>query len=557
MNSVPTIPVPDFRALFESAQGLYLVLLPDQSFTIVAVNNAYLIATMTKREEIVGRGIFDVFPDNPADPAATGARNLRASLERVVRDRTPDTMPVQQYDIRRPESAGGGFEERHWSSVNIPVLNEAKQCRYIIHRVEDVTDFVRLRWLEVEEDKQSEELRVRAASMEYEILRRSRELDEANRQLRRANLELEVFSHHLSREKAEALNALRESQEQLLQSQKLEAVGQLAGGIAHDFNNLLTVITGYSEMLVNKTAADDPHLSKLEEIRKAASRAASLTRQLLAFSRKQVLQPKILELNAIVAEMEKMLARVIGENIELRTALQTDLGNVEADPGQVEQVIMNLAVNARDAMPAGGKLTIETSNAYLDETYTRHHVGSIPGPYVMLAVSDTGVGMDEETQSHIFEPFFTTKALHKGPRTDKGADEYKHTDLEANLLRGNETVLLVEDAEMLRQLAREVLETNGYKVLEATSGREALRLCGQNDFPIHLLLTDVVMPEMSGRELANQLAPLHPQMRVLYMSGYTDDTIVHHGVLEEGINFMQKPFTPDQLVTRVREVLNA
>ena len=592
MNSVPTIPVPDFRALFESAPGLYLVLLPDQSFTIVAVNNAYLIATMTKREEIVGRGIFDVFPDNPADPAATGARNLRASLERVVRDRTPDTMPVQQYDIRRPESAGGGFEERHWSSVNIPVLNEAKQCRYIIHRVEDVTDFVRLRWLEVEEDKQSEELRVRAASMEYEILRRSRELDEANRQLRRANLELEVFSHHLSREKAEALNALRESQEQLLQSQKLEAVGQLAGGIAHDFNNLLTVITGYSEMLVNKTAADDPHLSKLEEIRKAASRAASLTRQLLAFSRKQVLQPKILELNAIVAEMEKMLARVIGENIELRTALQTDLGNVEADPGQVEQVIMNLAVNARDAMPAGGKLTIETSNAYLDETYTRHHVGSIPGPYVMLAVSDTGVGMDEETQSHIFEPFFTTKALHKGtglglstvygivkqsggniwvysevdrgttfkvylPRTDKGADEYKHTDLEANLLRGNETVLLVEDAEMLRQLAREVLETNGYKVLEATSGREALRLCGQNDFPIHLLLTDVVMPEMSGRELANQLAPLHPQMRVLYMSGYTDDTIVHHGVLEEGINFMQKPFTPDQLVTRVREVLNA
>src|SRR5713226_1305849 len=220
MNSVPTAPVPDFRALFESAPGLYLVLLRDQAFTIVAVNNAYLIATMTKREEILGHGVFDVFPDNPADHAATGARNLRASLERVVRDQTPATMPLQQYDIRRPESAGGGFEERYWSIVNIPVLNEARQCRYIIHRVEDVTEFVRLKHLEVEQDRQSEELRARAASMEYEILRRSRELDEANRQLRTANLELEAFTYHLSREKAGALNALRESQEQLLQSQK-------------------------------------------------------------------------------------------------------------------------------------------------------------------------------------------------------------------------------------------------------------------------------------------------------------------------------------------------
>jgi signal transduction histidine kinase len=548
---------------------------------------------MTQREEILGRGIFEVFPDNPAEPTATGERNLRASLERVVRYQTADTMQVQKYDIRRPELAADAFEERYWSPVNTPVLSAAKQCLYIIRRVEDVTEFVRLKRLELELDKLTEELGTRAASLEYgEIFSHSKKQNEANRKLQRANLELEAFSYHLSREKAEALSALRESQEQLLQSQKLEAVGQLAGGIAHDFNNLLTVIIGYSELVLRTTAADHPHLPKLQEIKKAARHAASLTRQLLAFSRKQVLQPKVLELNSIVPEIERMLRRVIGEDIELRTTLQPDLGKIEADPGQVEQVIMNLAVNARDAMPAGGKLTIETADVYLDETYTRHHVGSVPGPYVMLAISDTGAGMDEETQSRIFEPFFTTKPLHKGtglglstvygivkqsggniwvysevgrgttfkiylPRTDKGLDAYKQTELDANLLRGNETVLLVEDADSLRKLAREVLETNGYTVLEAASGLEALRICGQSGIPIHLLLTDVVMPEMSGRELANQLAPLHPQMRVLYMSGYTDDTIVHHGVLEPGINFIQKPFTPDQLATRVREVLNA
>jgi signal transduction histidine kinase/ActR/RegA family two-component response regulator len=587
-----THPLPDshFRTLFESAPGLYLVLLPNPSFTIVAVSNAYLRATMTKRQEILGRGVFDVFPDNPDDPNATGERNLRASLQRVLKYQAADAMAVQKYDIRRPPSEGGGFEERYWSPVNSPVFAEGNKLIYIIHRVEDATEFVRLKQQRAQQDQLTEDLKSRAENMEAEVFRRSWELNEANRQLREANQELEAFSYSLSQEKAEALNALRESQEQLLQSQKLEAVGQLAGGVAHDFNNLLTVIGGYSEMLLKGAAPEDPSRQKILEIRKAAERAASLTRQLLAFSRKQVLQPKVLDLNSVVPDMGKMLRRMIGEDIELRTVLQPDLGNVKADPGQMEQVVMNLVVNARDAMRSGGTLTIETANAYLDETYARHHVAVVPGPYVMLAVSDTGTGMDEVTQQRIFEPFFTTKTLGKGtglglstvygivkqsggsiwaysevgkgtifkvylPRVDERAEEYKHVATLTDLPKGTETILLAEDAEMVRNLAKEVLETSGYRVLEATTGKAALRIAHQNQEQIHLLLTDVVMPEMSGRELANQLVLLHPEMRVLYMSGYTEDTIVHHGVLEEGINFIQKPFGPDTLSLKVREVL--
>jgi two-component system, cell cycle sensor histidine kinase and response regulator CckA len=394
------------------------------------------------------------------------------------------------------------------------------------------------------------------------------------------------------KEKAEALEALRQSQEQLLQSQKLEAVGQLAGGIAHDFNNLLTAIMGYSQLGLSGLADGDPMQRNLGEIKKASERAASLTRQLLAFSRKQVLQPKVLDLNSVVPDMERMLRRLIGEDIGLRTALQPDLGRVKADPGQMEQVIMNLAVNGRDAMPSGGKLTLETANVSLDENYARQHVGVVPGAYVMLAVSDTGIGMDDETQQHVFDPFFTTKEIGKGtglglstvygivkqsggsiwvysevgkgttfkvylPRVDERAERYKHAEILADAPLGSETILLVEDADMLRRLAKEVLETSGYRVLEAATGRDAMRIVQENSETIQLLLTDVVMPEMSGRELANRIAPVRPEMRVLYMSGYTNDAIVHHGVLDEGINFIQKPFSPDALTLKVREALGS
>jgi two-component system, cell cycle sensor histidine kinase and response regulator CckA len=381
-------------------------------------------------------------------------------------------------------------------------------------------------------------------------------------------------------------------EEQLRQAQKMEAIGQLAGGIAHDFNNLLTAITGYSELTMRRLPAEDPLRQNIEEIKKAGERAAALTRQLLAFSRKQVLQPKVLDLNAVISELEKMLRRLIGEDIGLRTALDSELGSVKADPGQVEQIIMNLVVNARDAMPRGGKLTIETKNVYLDEDYAKNHIAAIPGPYVMLAVSDTGTGMDEQTQARIFEPFFTTKEAGKGtglglstvygivkqsggniwvysevgrgttfkvylPRVDEGAQEYKRSTEAEEAIRGVETILLAEDEEMVRKLARQVLEMYGYQVLDAANGGAALLICERHTGPIHLLITDVIMPEMSGRELAGRLAQLRPEMKVLYMSGYTDNAIVHQGVLDEDANFIQKPFPTDALARKVREVLDA
>ena len=381
-----------------------------------------------------------------------------------------------------------------------------------------------------------------------------------------------------------------EREEQLRQSQKMEAVGRLAGGVAHDFNNLLTAITGYSELTLKRLPGEDPLRRNVEEIKKAGERAASLTRQLLAFSRKQVLQPVVLDLQAVVSDMEKMLRRLIGEDIELRTVLGGELGSIKADPGQIEQVIMNLAVNARDAMPAGGKLTIETQNVYLGEDYATRHIAVKPGAYIMMAVTDTGTGMDEQTQRRIFEPFFTTKELGKGtglglstvygivkqsggniwvysevhrgttfkiylPRVDEGAQDYKRSVEVEESLYGTETILVAEDDERLRNLVREVLEGYSYKVLLAANGSVALSIFERQEEPIHLLLTDVIMPGMSGRELADRLTRLHPEIKTLYMSGYTDDAIVHHGVLDADTSFIQKPFASAALARKVREVL--
>ena len=384
----------------------------------------------------------------------------------------------------------------------------------------------------------------------------------------------------------------RQLEEQLRQAQKIEAVGRLAGGVAHDFNNLLNVITGYGQMLFRRLS-DGPEREKTRAILQAADRAAGLTRQLLAFSRKQVLEPKVLDLNAVVGGMDEMLRRLIGEDIELQTELLPLLGRTRADPGQIEQVLMNLVVNARDAMPTGGRVTLETANAEMDESYVRDHLGARPGRYVMLAVRDTGLGMDAETQKHIFEPFFTTKEKGKGTglglatvygivkqsegyiwvdsapgagttvrvflpwvEAEPAAEGPKRPVVPEELPpRGTETVLLVEDEEMVRRMTREVLEGAGYRVLEAASGFEALRVSASHTGRLDLVLTDVVMPGMSGRELAERLAPVRPGMKVLYMSGHTDDAIFHHGVTQAGTGFLQKPFTPDALERRVRDLL--
>lgn len=382
----------------------------------------------------------------------------------------------------------------------------------------------------------------------------------------------------------------RQLEEQLRQSQKLESVGMLAGGIAHDFNNLLTVIMGYSEITLKHLDNGNPLIQNVEEIKKAAERAASLTRQLLAFSRKQVLQPKVLDLNAIIVNTEKMLVRLIGEDMELRTLPGLGLGRVKADPGQIEQMIINLVVNARDAMPNGGKITLETDNIYLSDVYARRHIAVQPGWYVMLAVSDTGHGMDAETQKSIFEPFFTTKKQGKGTGLglstvygivkQSGGSIWVYSEVgvgtslkvyfpivneevtgpepkpaQPECVAGTQTILLAEDEEMVRHLARESLTLHGYTVLEAANAEEALLIAQQHEGPIHLLLTDVVMPRISGKELAERLVTLRPETRVLYMSGYTDQAIVHHGILDGDIDFIGKPFSPNALVLKVAGVL--
>jgi signal transduction histidine kinase len=383
----------------------------------------------------------------------------------------------------------------------------------------------------------------------------------------------------------------KQLEDQVRQSQKMESVGRLAGGVAHDFNNLLTVIGGHADLLHAELGPEHPGTRRVQVIFEAATHAGELTRQLLAFSRKQVLAPKILDLGVAVKGIEPMLRRLIGEDIALTTASAPGLGHVEADPTQITQIVLNLAVNARDAMPQGGRLTIETANVELDEHHAHRHADMKPGAYVMLAVSDTGVGMDEETRSHIFEPFFTTKETGKGtglglatvygivtqsngtiavysepgrgttfkiylPRVEEPAD-VTTAEAPAADLRGGETIVLVEDNEMLRALACEVLRGSGYTVLEARNGADALEITQRYHGPIHLLLTDVVMPEMGGRELARRLGAGRPDMKVLYMSGYAADAIVHQGVLDERESFIAKPLDAGALLRKLRSLLTA
>jgi two-component system cell cycle sensor histidine kinase/response regulator CckA len=378
-------------------------------------------------------------------------------------------------------------------------------------------------------------------------------------------------------------------EDQLMHAQKMEAVGRLAGGVAHDFNNMLTVISGYNRMILDELSPLDPLRGYAEEILKAADRAGALTNQLLAFSRRQIMKPRVVNLNSVIEQTEKMLRRLIGEDVTLQFGLSPDLGNIRADPGHVEQTLMNLAVNARDAMPMGGRLTIETANTQLDENYARTHMGVAPGEFVMIAVSDTGIGMDAETRRRIFEPFFTTKEKGKGtglglatvygivkqaggdiwvysephkgttfklyfPRVKDAVTDMASAETESPQ-GSNETILVVEDEKAVRELTVKMLQRLGYSVLIAASGEEAIEISGAHTGRISLLLTDVVMPNMSGRQLADILKPVRPGMKVIYLSGYTENTVIHHGVLEAGIEFLPKPFSREVLAKKIREVL--
>jgi two-component system cell cycle sensor histidine kinase/response regulator CckA len=401
---------------------------------------------------------------------------------------------------------------------------------------------------------------------------------------------LVIFRDITSRKRAEEEH--EELQAQLIQAQKLESIGNLAGGIAHDFNNLLTTILGCAELMLVDIPNDDPLRESIEGIKAAGERAASLTRQLLAFSRRQVLQPEVMNLNETTRNMEKMLRRMIREDIELQTILAPDLGQVEADVSQIEQVIVNLVVNARDAMPGGGKITIKTENVYLDDTYAQDRAGVTPGPYVMLSVSDTGMGMTEDVQAQVFEPFFSTKEKGKGtglglstvygivkqskgniwvysepgkgatfkvylPLVEKSIPETEREEEDVEALTGSETVLVVEDDEQVRRLAIRSLKGYGYSVLAAANGEEAIEVAGKQSEPIHLLLTDVIMPGISSKDMVERLKSTRPEMKVLYMSGYTDNGIVNQGILDTGVVFLGKPFAPEALGRKVRQVLEA
>src|ERR1700674_2045504 len=386
--------------------------------------------------------------------------------------------------------------------------------------------------------------------------------------------------------------ALRKSEEELRHSQKMEAVGRLAGGVAHDFNNLLTAIIGYAELIATRTSSNSLAKQNAELIRKAGEQAAALTRQLLAFSRKQILQPKVIDLNALVVEMERLLRRVIGERFDLQSHPDAEIGRVKADPSQIEQVVLNLGVNARDAMPKGGKLVIRTENVRLDETTAPQISASlVPGDYVVLSVTDTGAGMDEETKAHIFEPFFTTKGPGKGTGLvlatvygivrqtggaifveselgkgstfriylplERGPVDFTRTHVPPLDKSDNfETVLVVEDEEIVRDLVCDVLEEQGYNVLCAADGVEALKLGAKFDGIIHLLVTDVIMPNMNGHELAAKLSSVRPEMKILYVSGYSDNDIGDHGVLDPRFELLQKPFTPQTLARKIHGVIH-
>lgn len=401
--------------------------------------------------------------------------------------------------------------------------------------------------------------------------------DDAGTPVRAAGVGLDVTERHML-------------EEQFRQAQKVESIGQLAGGVAHDFNNLLTAIQGYCELLAGELGSDSRHQNDLAEIRHASERAAALTRQLLAFGRRQILEPRVLDLRDSLRGIEPMIRRLIGEDLDVVFRTSDEAARAKADPGQIEQVILNLALNARDAMPQGGSLLLEVTTADLDESYARRHVGVRPGRYVMLSVSDTGVGMDMETQTRIFEPFFTTKPRGRGtglglstvygivkqsggniwvysepghgstfkvyfPRVEEAVDQ--PTSVPApDILTGSETILVVEDEPGVRHLVKKVLERYGYRVVVAATPYEALALGERYNDPIDLLMTDVVLPEMSGRSLASQMVTNRPKMRVMYMSGYTDNAIVQHGVLEADTPFLQKPFTPDALARKVRAVLS-
>jgi signal transduction histidine kinase len=486
-------------------------------------------------------------------------------------DATKDIPVLFTTVLMEPKDKLKGFQAGAVDYITKPFQEEEVLARVTTHlRMRKLTHSLQAQNVQLQATQAA--LRTANEELELRVTERTAELTQTNRLLR------------------EQIDERMRLEAQLLQAQKMESIGRLAGGIAHDFNNLLTAIVGYAELADAALAPADPVHGDLQAIRDAADRATALTRQLLAFARKQILDSQVLDLNGLILNLDRLLRRLIGEDVELVTLPASDLGYIKADANQIEQVLVNLAVNARDAMPNGGKLTIETANVILDDIFAQQHVSVIPGAYIMLAVGDTGIGIPPEQQAHVFEPFFTTKESSKGtglglatcygiikqhggniwvysevgrgttfkvylPRTSEAASALPTSQTEEAARGGHETVLLTEDEEAVRRLTARVLRSLGYTVLEAADGEEALHISGEYGGVIDMLLTDVVLPRFSGLALAEQLLDRRPSVKVLFMSGHTDHTIVHHGVLVSSASFLQKPFSSELLARKIREVL--
>lgn len=532
----------DFAALIESNPLPCMLLSPD--LKIVTVSDTYAKATKIIRDEVKGRYVFDVFPDNPEDKLANGVGVLHTSLKRVLTLKKYDVMAVQKYDI--PLRAGG-FEEKYWSCTNTPVMNRNKDVLFIIHRAEDVTESVALRNERLSDEKNIEKLS-------------PKEKNEADR---------------------------------VRQAQRMEAMGQLAGGVAHDFNNILNIIMLTCEEVLSDSALTQKSKMNVGQILKNSESAAALTRQLLAFSRRQILQPTTVNLNSIVAEMDQLYRRLLPETIRMELTLADDLGATLIDRGQVEQILMNLVVNARDAMPHGGDISIETANVYLDKSLANGQIKVDVGHYAMIAVRDTGMGMDPETQARIFEPFFTTKGVGKGtglglstvygivsqnrgtiwiysepgrgtvfkiylPLVGTVADIETAKEAPAVAAPSTDaTILVVEDQCQLRELVCSDLKRRGFKVLEAENGLKALTLLDGLKDKVDLIITDVIMPEMGGPQLAEKLTKTRPDTKILFLSGYTDDMLENFGTLGQQAQFLEKPFRREVLVNKINQILSS
>jgi PAS domain S-box-containing protein len=678
----PNLPAAtDFEAVFDASPGNYLLLSPD--LTIVGVNQCYLQATMTRREDIIGRELFEVFPDNPNDPAADGVRKLRASLHRVLTHKHPDRMPLQHYDIRRPESEGGGFEERYWSPLNTPVLDHQGNVRYIIHWVEDVTEFVRLkrqmfsqglhrevrsgpqemeadgylkgeameaqrrlteigrhyrfltdlvpqliwtadshgsadyfnqRWVDFTGVDREQLLlngwqrlihpedrdrtialwteTVRTGGDQYQLQHRLRYRDGSYRWMLTTALPYRGYAGRILKWFGSTADVHDKvvADERLQQAQRLQAAGQLAGGVAHEVNNMMTIVMGCGEFALESLSSDDPERIEVQEMIKAASRAADVTRQLLAYSRQQVFHIEVLDLNEVVRELTPALNRLIGSDRQLAIRHAPSAVWVRADRGQLEQVIINLVANARDATGTDGLVRIDTVREELrPEQLAERSDEHSSGPFVRLSVRDNGSGMSPEVAARVFEPFFTTKPVGQGTglglsmvygivkqtggfpdiTTAPGegttvaiylpaaSEEPAAEPLAATKVRGGGAqILVVEDDPRVRAVTRRTLQAAGYAVYEAITGLAAINFLDAHPREIDLLVSDVVMPGANGREMADLLRSSHPDVPIVFMSGYPTTELERRGLKVPRETILEKPFTPEALIAVVSETLS-